>query len=119
MKEFPRAHTIGIRRFRQSEELDAGRNRKRFWSDPEPTKVYGYGSRSDYGMSEPSQPNRDLIVEGLVVLAPPEVSISGMDRVVIPGYDHDFEVDGEDSDWSKGPFGFMPGRSIALKKAEN
>lgn len=119
MKPFPRAHTIGIRRFQQSDELDAGRNRKKSWSDPEPTLVYGYGSRSDYGMSEPNQPNRDMVIEGLVVLAPPEVTISALDRVVIPGYDHDFEVDGEDSDWTKGPFGFTPGHSIALKKVEN
>lgn len=115
----PLAQSIGIRRFQQSDELDAHRNPIKSWSDPVETEVFGYGSRSDYGMSEPNQPNREMVIEGLVVLAPPDVTVSALDRVVVAGYDHEFEVDGEDSDWTKGPFGFMPGRAIALKKVEN
>ena len=112
---YPLNATIGVCAYQAGVE-DSHGNPVDAWADPVPTRVYGYGPRSAGGAAEPNLPNRDLVIIGLTVYAPPGVQIDPRDRVQVDGVM--YEVDGEIGDWNHGPFGFEPGISISLKRWE-
>jgi hypothetical protein len=66
--------------------------------------------------NEPFEAGRQAVVTGLTVLAPSGTTIDEDDLVVID--DKNYEVDGEIASWDRGPFGFLPGVSITLKRVE-
>lgn len=116
---FPLNATLGLRK-RIEGEKDAHGNAKVTYADAVEIKVYGYGPRSSGGSSEPSKPNRDEVVIGQTVYAPPEIAsqVTALDRFEVPLGGDVYEVDGEIGDWNHGPFGWQPGISIALKRVE-
>lgn len=77
-----------------------------------PVPVYAIAPRT----SEEPDPDRGAVVVGLAVLAPVGTVVGPHDLVDIDGYE--FEVDGEDADWTKGPFGWEPGVAFNLKRTE-
>lgn len=59
--------------------------------------------------------DRDLIVTGLTVLAPPGTVIAGTDRVVVDG--KDYEVQGDPLVWTLNPFtGSSAGVQLTLRR---
>lgn len=68
-------------------------------------------------MVEPDQPNRDLSLIAYTILAPihENLPVEG-DTVTIDGVEH--EVEGRVKDWTRGPFGFTPGATFELLRAE-
>lgn len=111
---FPIAGTIPWRRAKPG-GLDAHSNPAVEFETPIPFSYIGISPRSD-GQTEPRMAGRDAVIIGLTVLAPPSPKPSPHDRFLIDG--EEFEVDGEIGDWTRGPYGFQPGISFALRRAE-
>lgn len=75
--------------------------------------VYPPGTTS----TDEPEPGRDETTTDLIVLTyPGDVEVRARDRLVIDGAE--FEVDGDPSDWGRGPYGWRPGAQITLKRAE-
>lgn len=116
---FPLSATVGLRK-RVEGEPDSRGNPTVTYEDALPLNVYGYGPRSAEGQAEPRKPLRDLVIIGMTVYGPPSLAsqVSPLDRMEVPLGGDLYEVDGEVGDWSNGPFGFAPGCSITLRRAE-
>lgn len=112
---FPTNKSVDVLPYQQGARDDFG-NPVESWGGPVPTPVYGWGPRSADGAAEPNMPHRDAVIIGLTVYGPPATQIGARDRVVVAGVT--YEVDGEIGDWNNGPFGWLPGVSIALKRVE-
>lgn len=73
--------------------------------------------------SDEPDPDRRAVVTNLTVLAPPGTYPGPHDLVEIPSslspeWAGDWQVDGEVGDYTHGPFGYRPGGSVVLKRAE-
>lgn len=99
------------------------------WSLSEPDrygereKVFGpYVDRKVYGWAPPGveeelySSNRNAIMQDLDVYAPPGFEIQADDLMVIDG--EEFRVLGGSRDFNHGPFKFMPGIAIRVKRVE-
>lgn len=104
-------YTVGVRRYVAGQK-DSHGNAEDTWAAPVPVPVYSIAPTTS---SEP-EPGRSEVVEGMTVLAPVGTLIGPQDRVLIDG--DEWETDGDLADWSRGPFGWAPGVSINLKRAE-
>lgn len=69
------------------------------WAEAVPLPVHGVAPRVQ---TEPDDPNRYTVVEGLTVYAPAGTSLGAHDRVVWA--DREYEVDGDVADWARGPW---------------
>lgn len=107
----PALYTIGIRTL-QSGALDSHGNSVDGWGDPFDVQVYAIAPRT----STEDDPTRTEAITGYTILAPVTLVIGYRDRVVIDG--EEWEVDGEIGNWSHGPFGWAPGISFNVKRAE-
>lgn len=123
MSEFPLAQTVGHKPYTGTGENSHG-NEVKTYGDVVDVKVYGYGPPT---RSTDAEPGGTQVIEGLDVYAPapllkdtPDgpvpVTVDPRDLFVVDG--KEFMVIGEVSDWTKGPFGFMPGQVIHLKRVE-
>src|SRR5690606_41612727 len=74
------------------------------WAPPEPAK----------GVKEPDTPGRSAAYSELDLYVPPGFVCGPHDRVRVNG--RVFDVIGELSDYTFGPFGFKPGGRISLKR---
>ena len=117
---------VGLRK-RGEDGTDSHGNPVPTYAAAVPVRVYGYGPRSAEGGAEPSKQGRDVVIIGQTVYAPPvlvnantqePVEASPLDRFEVPFGGELYEVDGEIGDWNHGPFGWTPGLSISLKRAE-
>lgn len=80
--------------------------------------VYGIAPS---GSDEPEERNRNAIVTGWDIYAPPGTRIDPRDRVRIPGYEGDCEVLGEAAVWEHNPYGSAMSRYgvvIKVKKVD-
>lgn len=84
------------------------------WGEPHLVNVFAVAPR--YASFEPFMTRRSVVVVGLTVLAPYGVAIGPRDRVTVHGIE--YEVEGEPGDYTHGPFGYVPGIEIALKRVE-
>ena len=79
----------------------------------EPQPVYGWGPA---GSTEPAEPNRSAVTPDLDLYVPPGFVVAPLDRIDVGGLT--YEVDGEPADYTHGPFGFMPGHVVRLKRED-
>ena len=112
--EFPTPFTVEVLPF-VSGALDAHRNPVESWQDPGVVQsVYGWGPPQDSKeVREPDTPGRSAVYAELDVYVPPGFVCGPHDRVRLEGRVYD--VIGEASNYSTGPFGFTPGRRVSLK----
>lgn len=106
----PTPWTVGVRAWSQSGR-DAHGNPVPSWAPPVPVRVHAVGPRVQ---TEPGEPNRTVVVEGLTVYAPAGTVVGEHDRVVWPFKVDDtgavtfageeYEVDGDVADWTSGPW---------------
>lgn len=89
---------------------DAHGNVRDGYSDPEPMQVYGIAPK---GSQEPGA-DRQAVTTGHLLFLPPEAVLGPLDLVLIDGVEH--EVEGEVADYTRGPFGFKPGKTASLTK---
>lgn len=106
---YPLAQTIGHERFHSETEDDHGNPVARYCT-VRPRMVYGYGPRT-----VSTEPGGTQLIEGLDVFAP-LFTVDHRDRFIVEGRTH--VVEGDVSDWTRGPFGFTPGQVIHLKRVE-
>lgn len=109
---YPTPFTIGVKRH-VAGSADRYNNPADSWSAPVDVLVYGIAPTSS---AEPFESGRNAVVTGKTVLAPVGTVIGAKDRVVIDS--EEYEVDGDISDWSDGPFSWSPGIEIKLKRVK-
>lgn len=92
-------HTLGVREFVSGATDDYG-NPAEVWGSSRPWVVRGYAPG---GIEEPYRDGRDLSVIAWTVYADADASLPGpRDLVVLEG--REYRVNGEPSDWTKGPW---------------
>lgn len=91
---------------------DAHGNPVQSWANPVDLKVYTVYPRT----STETVPGRDVVYEGLTVLAPSGTDFGPHDRVLWNG--DVYEVEGDLGDWTNGPFEWDAGISLNLKRVE-
>lgn len=106
---FPLAQTVGHCVYVPGAKNSHG-NPVDTWLPPVDVQVYGYGAAT-----ESTEPGGTRVIEGLEVFAP-VFPVDSRDRFVVDGKLYD--VDGDPSNWDKGPFGFEPGQSFRLIRVE-
>lgn len=104
-------HLVGVRRHNTGAE-DAHGNPIEGHGEPEDLLVYAIAPST----SDEPQAGRNLVVTGYTLLAPPGTDIDPLDLIVIDG--EDYKVVGDYGDWTRGPFGYRPGVSISVQRAE-
>lgn len=109
---YPTPWTVGRRVFDESGE-DAHGNPVPSWSEPVPQPVYAWAPA---GTSEPFEAGRDPVTWDLDLFAPPGFAAAPRDRFLVDGTE--FEVEGRVRDFNHGPFGFMPGVVVRLRRVE-
>lgn len=113
MARFPAPWTVQVSRWEWGEPDRYG-EREKVFSPPVTRKVYGW---SPPGVEEESYAsNRDYIIQDLDVYAPVGFEVSADDRMTIDG--EEFRVLGGSRDFNHGPFGFVPGIAIRVKRVE-
>lgn len=66
---------------------------------------------------EPGRANRDLSIIVYTILAPKHANLPAeADQVIVDG--QEYAVEGRVKDWDRGPFGFEPGVTFELRRAE-
>lgn len=104
-------YTVGLRRWQPGARDERG-NAQPGYAPTTDLPVYAiYPSTS----TEPTTGRQD-VVTGMTLLAPTGTLIGPQDLVVIDG--ETWQVEGDVADWSRGPFGWAPGVSINLTRAE-
>lgn len=112
MSFLPTPITIGVKTYIEN-SFDIYNNQSKEWETAVDVLVYSIAPTST---DEPSEAGRSsAVVTGLTVLAPVGTVIGPKDIVIIDG--DEYQVDGDISDWSKGPFSWSPGIEIKLKRA--
>lgn len=99
MSVIPTPWTVGVRAWSPTGGVDRQGNPVSTWAAPVQAPVHGVAPRV---VTEPGDPNRHAVVEGLTVYAPPGTTVGPHDRVVIA--DQEYEVVGEVEDWTVGPW---------------
>lgn len=119
MTPFPTPFTVGVKTFEAGAVDDMGVPSES-WSAPVETAVYGWSPPGTRGQSasEPFLVGREAVTWDLDLLVPPGFSCGPKDRVVVPGYSTEFEVEGLVEDYNFGPFGFKPGGRVRLRIVE-
>lgn len=84
------------------------------WGSFVPQNVYGWAAPS--GDTEPFEAGRNAVVRDLDLYVPPAFSCSPRDRVRVDSVE--YEVVGHPQDFTHGPFGFIPGAVVNLKRVE-
>lgn len=105
-------YKLGIKRYQEGAE-DAHGNPVEAWGVPELVDVYAIAPTSS---TEPSEPGRAAVIDGLSVLAPDDFEIDAKDRAVYKG--SEYSIEGNLANWNEGPFSFQPGFQFNLKKVE-
>lgn len=77
--------------------------------------VMGWAPAGSPGLSV--EPNEARVIHDIDLLVPPGVTGGPKDVVDLP--DGQFEVVGWPDDWTKGPFGFQPGKVVKLKRTQS
>ena len=106
---YPLAQMVGHKRYRTVTE-DSHGNPVTLYGATVLRPVYGYGPRV-----LPTEPGGTQTIEGLDVFAP-LFPVDPRDLFVVEGKEH--AVEGDVSDWTRGPFGFRPGQVIHLRRVE-
>ena len=106
-----KTYLVGVKRYETGVEDDHG-NPSEGYAAPAYIEVYGIAPTTS---AEPES-GRNLVVVGYTLFAPPGTVVGPLDLVEIDG--KDYKVDGEPADWGRGPFGYAPGVSITLTRAE-
>jgi hypothetical protein len=104
-------YTVSVRRYAAGAK-DAHGNPVASHGSPEPLQVYGVAPK---GSQEPGA-DRLAVSTGLMLLMPPEAVLGPHDLVIVDG--DEWEIEGEVADYTRGPFGFRPGKTVALKRTE-
>lgn len=110
---FPTPWTIEVLPY-VSGPADSHGNTTEGWADPITYEVYGWAPPAD--STEPEESGRYAVVTTLEVFAPPGVQVAPRDRVRVDGIT--YEVVGEPSDYTHGPFGWQPGIRIELTRVQ-
>jgi len=76
-------------------------------------RVYGWAPVSS---AEPKVVGHDRVVVEMELLVPPNFAVAPQDLIDLD--DGQYEVIGWPEDYTKGPFGFTPGKVINLRKVE-
>lgn len=111
MSDYPLAQTVYQKPY-SSTTKNAHGNDVVNHGDPIPRPVYGYGPPS---RTSEAEPGGTQVIDGLDVFGP-IFPVDPRDLFVVEGTDYD--VVGHADDWTKGPFGFLPGQVIHLKRVE-
>lgn len=113
--EFPTPYTVEVLQYLESAR-DAHGNPVESWADPGLVQsVYGWAPPQDSKeVKEPDTPGRSAVYSELDLYVPPGFVCGPHDRVRLNGRVYD--VIGELSDYTFGPFGFKPGGRISLKR---
>lgn len=113
MARFPAPWTVQTLK-RTLGEPDRYGEREETFGPPVDQKVYGW---SPPGVEdEVFSANRDAVVQDLDVYAPLGFDASPDDQMVIDGAT--FRVLGGTRDFNKGPFGFVPGVAVRVKRVK-
>jgi len=108
---YPMPWTVGHRVFTPGVE-DAHGNPVKAWAAPVDRGVYAWAPA---GTSEP-EAGRDEVTWDLDLYGPAGFTAGSLDRFVVDG--DEFEVEGRVRDFNHGPFGFMPGVVVRLRRVE-
>lgn len=107
----PTAQTIGHQVW-SAGATDAHGNPVDQWADAVDVAVYGYGPPV---RTEEAEQGGTQVVQGLQVLAP-TFPVDPRDRFVIDS--KVYEQIGESAVWDNGPFGFVPGMLLRVKRVQ-
>lgn len=112
MSVYPTPWTVGVATFAGAVDDGFG-NVVPAWADPVETAVYGWAPAST---SEPDIAGRSQVAWDLDLYAPPEFAATAADRIVVGSTE--FEAVGIPEDFGYGPFGFVPGVRLRLRRIE-
>jgi hypothetical protein len=76
-------------------------------------KVYGWAPVTS---TEPKLAGHDRVIVEIELLVPPDFTVAPQDLIDLD--DGQYEVVGWPEDWTKGPFGFVPGKVVNLRRVE-
>lgn len=107
-----KTYLVGVKRYETGGEDAHGNPIDGHAETPVYVEVYGIAPTTS---TEP-EPGRNLVVTGYTLLAPKGTNIGPHDLVVIDG--ENYKVKGEVGDYNRGPFGYEPGVTISLTRAE-
>lgn len=107
-----KTYFVSVKRWQEQGGEDAHGNAVEGYAAPVQVEVYAIAPSTS---AEPES-GRNLVVTGYTLLAPPGTVIGPHDLVVLDG--EDYKVDGDPGNWNRGPFGYTPGVSISLTRAE-
>lgn len=113
---FPLRHTVGVHLMTTS-GVDAHRNPVKTYTPPldqpgTPVKVYGWSVPST---SEPLIPGHDRVIADIQLLIPPGFPAGPSSVIDLPSAGQ-YQVIGEQQDYTTGPFGFRPGSVLNLRR---
>ncbi|KZM75559.1 hypothetical protein [Nocardia terpenica] len=117
---FPLRGVVGHHRYRDG-GLDAHGNPVPSYTPPldapgTPVAVYGWGPARS---AEPALPGHDRVIIDVKIYVPADFSPAPRDLVDLPaGPAGRFEVVGIAGDANHGPFGWVPGNVIAVRKVD-
>jgi hypothetical protein len=106
---FPLTQTIGHKVYTPG-AVDSHNNPVDDWEDPVDLAVIGLAPATS------GEPGGTQVVTGVTVYSAPGFNLDPRDRFVYKGVE--WMVDGEEGDWTDGPFGFEPGGTFNLKRVE-
>ena len=110
---FPLLWTVEVSDYTPSTE-DAHGDAGDSWGEPRTEPVYGWAPPS--GDAEPFEAGRNAVVRDLDLYVPPDFTCSPRDLVSVSGVE--YEAVGHPQDFNHGPFGFIPGSVVNLKRVE-
>lgn len=122
---FPLLFTVGRHAYTGS-PMDGNGDRPKVYSPPKDQpgtvlRVYGWGpplALRGAGESRPMEAQERVVVD-IELLVPPDFPATERDLIDLPsGPAGQFEVIGVPNDYSKGPFGWQPGKVINLRKVD-
>lgn len=112
---FPLRHTVGVHLMTQS-GMDAHRNPVKTYRPPlnqpgTPVKVYGWSVPDTL---EPIVPGHERVMVDVQLLVPPGFPAVASSVIDLPA--GQFQVIGEQQDYTNGPFAFRPGGVLHLRR---
>jgi len=111
MTFLPASKSVGVRAYSEGTK-NALNDAAPSWAQAASKAVYGWAPA---GTSEPFEAARGAVTWDLDLLVPPSFTCDPRDRIVVPGFTQEFEVDGQVQQYNDGPFGFTPGGIVHLK----